>query len=103
MTHRGTFGFWIRSDGRLADNDSNLELLRKLFRDGSIIRNKFGPGNPGDFSFGSWPILSHLAGGSAVLELEDGRPGSASSTRDSRTSMKPPSFFKTRGPTTFSV
>jgi len=70
MTHRGTFGFQIRSDGRLADSDHNLELLRKLFRDGSIIHNRFGPGNPGDFDLGAWHILSHLAGGSAVLEAE---------------------------------
>src|SRR4030067_2310560 len=69
MTRRGSYGFEVRSDGRLADNDFNLGLLRKLFRDGAIVQNKFGPGNPGDFNHGSWHILCHLAGGSAVIEL----------------------------------
>jgi len=69
MTRRGSYGFEVQSDGRLADNDYNLGLLRKLFRDGAVIQNKFGPGNPGDFNHGSWHILCHLAGGSAVIEL----------------------------------
>ena len=68
MPQRGLYGFEIQSNRNLADNDANLELLRKLFRDGAIIQNRFGPGNPGDFDIGSWHILCHLAGGSAVLE-----------------------------------
>jgi hypothetical protein len=69
MPKRGLYGFEIQPNGNLADNDANLELLRKLFRDGTIIQGKFGPGNPGDFDLGSWHIFCHLAGGSAVLEL----------------------------------
>jgi hypothetical protein len=69
MPKRGLYGFEIQSDGNVADCDSNLELLRKLFRDGVIIKERFGPGNPGDFDFGSWHILCHLAGGSAVFKL----------------------------------
>ena len=69
MPNRGLYGFEIQPNGNPADTDANLELLRKLFRDGTIIQGKFGPGNPGDFDIGSWHILCHLAGGSAVLDL----------------------------------
>lgn len=72
MPNRGLYGFEIQPNGNLADTDANFELIRRLFRDGSIIQGRYGPGNPGDFDFGSWHILCHLAGGSAVLEL-DGR------------------------------
>ena len=68
MPDRGLYGFEIQFNGNLADSDANAERLRKLFRDGSIIKRKFGPGNPGDFDYGSWHILCHLAGGSAVLD-----------------------------------
>lgn len=69
MPKRGLYGFEIQPNENLADTESNLELLRKLFRDGSIIKAKFGPGIEGDFDHGSWHILCHLAGGSAVLDL----------------------------------
>jgi hypothetical protein len=68
MPKRGLYGFDTQPNGNLVDTEANFELLRKLFRDGSIIKGKFGPGNEGDFDLGSWHILCHLAGGTAVLE-----------------------------------
>jgi len=69
MPKRGSYSFEIQQNGHLEDDDANLERLRELFRDGAIIQGRFGPGNPGDFDIGSWHILCHLAGGSAVLEV----------------------------------
>jgi len=72
MPQRGTYGFETGDGGRLLDNAANLERLRRLFRDGAIIDNEFGPGNPGDFDNGSWHILCHLAGGTGVFGGADG-------------------------------
>ena len=70
---RGSYGFEIEQSGALVDNDANLERIRRLFRDGQIIGNDWGPGNPGDFDHGSWHILCHLAGGSGALQVAEGR------------------------------
>lgn len=67
-----SYRFEIGENGRLVDCAANLELLRKLFRDGDIIDGNWGPGDPGDFDYGSWHILCHLAGGSGVLKLPQG-------------------------------
>jgi hypothetical protein len=67
MAQRGTYGFETGDGGRLLDNAANLDRLRRLFRDGAIIDEEFGPGNPGDFDNGSWHILCHLAGGTGVF------------------------------------
>ena len=67
MPQRGSYDFEVSASGALADNDSNLEKLRKLFRDERIIGGKWGPGAPGDFDHGSWHILCHLAAGAGVL------------------------------------
>lgn len=73
MATRGSYGFEIDRDGALVDNVANMDKLRKLFRDGSIISGNWGPGNYGDFDNGSWHILCHLAGGSGVLNTTSGR------------------------------
>jgi hypothetical protein len=73
MPDRGTYGFELKLNGNLADNPANLERLRALFRDGSIIGGSFGPGNQGDFDNGSWHILCHLAGGAGVLSRDGAR------------------------------
>jgi hypothetical protein len=70
---RGSYGFEIDQSGALVDNDANLERTRRLFRDGQIIGNDWGPGNRGDFDHGSWHILCHLAGGSGALQTREGR------------------------------
>jgi hypothetical protein len=70
---RGSYGFEIVSSGALVDSSTNLEKLRRLFRDAQSIDGDWGPGNPGDFDHGSWHILCHLAGGSGVLDSANGR------------------------------
>ena len=72
MTTRGSYSFDIGPNDRLVDSSSNLEALRRLFRDGDIIGGNWGPGDEGDFDNGSWHILCHLAGGSGVLKTSYG-------------------------------
>lgn len=73
MPTRGSYGFEINSDDMLVDNAANMEKLRKLFRDGDIVDGNFGPGRDGDFDYGSWHILCHLAAGTGVLDTAAGR------------------------------
>jgi hypothetical protein len=73
MPTRGKYDFEVDGKGALVDSAANLEKLRKLFRDGDIIDENWGPGDEGDFDHGSWHILCHLAGGSGVLDTTSGR------------------------------
>lgn len=73
MSVRGTYGFELKSNGYLIDNSQNVERLRRLFRDDTIIKGKFGPGEPGDFDYGSWHILCHLAAGAGVYDRNNRR------------------------------
>lgn len=66
MPGRGTYQFEVDSTGNLVNNAANLDRLFKLFRDSAIIDGKWGPGRSGDFEYGSWHILCHLAAGSGV-------------------------------------
>lgn len=69
MQTRGISKFEIDPNGIAIFNDSNLEKLRKLFLDRSLIYGDIlGPGNPGDFDIGAWHVLCHLAGGCAVYK-----------------------------------
>jgi len=72
MPVRGTYGFEIGDDGRVVDNESNVNSLRKLFRDGTIINEQWGPGNRGDFDYGGWHCLCHLAAGAGVYRRSTG-------------------------------
>jgi hypothetical protein len=73
MPTRGSYDFQIDGNGALVDNAANMEKLRRLFRDATIINGNFGPGRSGDFDHGSWHILCHLAAGTGVLETRSGR------------------------------
>lgn len=73
MPTRGSYDFEVDRSGALVDNTANMEKLRRLFRDSSIINGNWGPGRYGDFDHGSWHILCHLAGGSGVLDTTTGR------------------------------
>ena len=66
MLSRGTYQFEVDDNGKIIDNEANLDRLFKLFRDGEIIGGIWGPGRSGDFVNGSWHILCHLAAGSGV-------------------------------------
>lgn len=68
MSTRGTYQFEIHPNGNLVDNHTNVEKVRKLFTDGQIIRNCWGPGDPGDFDYGGWHCLCHLAAGSGAYK-----------------------------------
>lgn len=69
MPVRGTYEFEIQANGNLVNSPDNLERLRKLFRDGQIISENWGPGNPGDFDNGGWHCLCHLVAGSGVFKM----------------------------------
>jgi hypothetical protein len=68
MATRGSYQFDVRNDGHAVNNDGNLEKLRSLFLDKNIINNALGPGNSGDFDYGAWHVLCHLAAGCAVYK-----------------------------------
>lgn len=72
MPNRGTYSFEVSNDGGVKDSPGNLELLRRLFLDGNIIRNRYGPGRPGDFDNGGWHVTCHLVAGGAVLRSQSG-------------------------------
>lgn len=72
MPGRGTYNFEIDNTGKLVNNNANLDRLMSLFRDSEIIKGNWGPGDPGDFDYGSWHILCHLAAGAGVFRNEKG-------------------------------
>jgi len=72
LSERGTYKFEVIGDGNVVSTPSNLEKLRALFLDKTIINNALGPGDPGDFDNGAWHILCHLAAGCAVMKRPSG-------------------------------
>jgi hypothetical protein len=69
---RGSYGFEVQPSGNLVDNAENLERARTLFRDGAIISQRWGPGNPGDFDNGGWHSLCHLVAAAGVFKSDQG-------------------------------
>ena len=72
MPNRGTYQFDVQANGNLVNSVENLELARRLFRDGDIISGLWGPGRRGDFNYGGWHCLCHLAAGAGVFQLGTG-------------------------------
>jgi len=72
FSERGTYKFETSGLGNVVSNTSNLEKLRALFLDKAIVNNALGPGEAGDFDFGAWHILCHLAAGCAVMRRPSG-------------------------------
>ncbi len=71
---RGTFNFELTAEGNLADTAENVEALRRLWLDRTIISgSSLGPGNPGDFDHGAWHVSCHVAGAGGVRRAADGR------------------------------
>lgn len=71
---RGTFGFGVTAQGDLADLPGNVEALRRLFLDRSMINDDdLGPGDPGDFDYGAWHVGCHLVAAGGVRRAADGR------------------------------
>jgi hypothetical protein len=72
MAFRGTYLFEVSENGVLADTQENLEKMRELLLDKEIIGNALGPGDEGDFDYGAWHVICHLAAGAIVYRAEGG-------------------------------
>jgi hypothetical protein len=71
---RGTFQFETNIDGNLTATTENVQTLRKLWLDRTLVRGySLGPGDEGDFDNGAWHVSCHLAGAGGVMRAKDGR------------------------------
>ncbi len=69
---RGIFGFQIEEGGSLSDSDENLEAIRRMWLDRTIINGAdLGPGASGDN--GAWHISCHVVAAGGVRQATDGR------------------------------
>lgn len=72
MPVRGTYQFNVQANGNLVNSAENVERARKLFRDGTIISRRWGPGREGDFDYGGWHCLCHPVAGTGVYQSDSG-------------------------------
>jgi hypothetical protein len=70
---RGSFQFEVTNDGNLTNSLENVETLRKLWLDRSLVSGAdLGPGDEGDFDSGAWHVSCHLAGAGGVVRNRSG-------------------------------
>ena len=70
---RGTFGFDVSPSDELLNTPANVEALRRLWLDRTLVRGgDIGPGNPGDFDDGAWHSSCHVVAGGGVRRAADG-------------------------------
>ena len=71
---RGSFRFDVALDGDLSPSRTNIEALRALWLDRSLVDGEvLGPGDPGDFDHGAWHVACHLLAAGGVRRTVDGR------------------------------
>src|SRR5438045_689597 len=71
---RGTFKFEVTADGTFADSARNVNNLRALWLDRTLLKGEdLGPGDPGDFDNGGWHSSCHLLGAGGLRRTPDGR------------------------------
>lgn len=71
---RGRFEFEVTRTGEFLDKGANVEALRRLWLDRTLISGEdLGPGDPGDFDFGAWHVACHVCGAGGVRRTKDGR------------------------------
>src|SRR5262245_1139259 len=67
------FGFEVSPAGEFLDTPANVEALRRLWLDRTLVRGgEIGPGNAGDFDDGAWHSSCHLLGAGGVRRAADG-------------------------------
>ena len=70
---RGAFEFDVTDEGNLISSVQNVETLRRLWLDRTLINGRhLGPGDPGDFDNGAWHVGCHLVAAGGVMRAKDG-------------------------------
>jgi hypothetical protein len=71
---RGTFGFETTDKGGLLNAAANVQALRRLWLDRTLIQGEdLGPGDSGDFDNGAWHVSCHVVAAGGVMRASDGR------------------------------
>ncbi len=71
---RGTYSFEVNTNGDLLDMDVNINRLRRLWLDRTMISaNDLGPGDAGDFDYGAWHVGCHLVAAGGVRQAPNGQ------------------------------